>query len=357
MLIDSLGHGGAQRQFVGLSKGLKEAGYIVEVIYYHDINFYLKDLQKAGISTHLIQAKNKIIGRLKEIKKYVKTLEPDLIISYLTSPSILACLLKLTGFRGKIIVSERNITKKLDGKAQFRFHLFRLSDLVISNSNFQTNFIQTNFRFLKNKAVTIINFTDLDYFIPQFHEKNEIPQICIVASLLPSKNPINLIYACGRLKRMGYKFNVKWYGESKNEKQYADLCRQEILNQHIEDIFTIHERTSEIKSVYNESDFFCLPSFYEGTPNALCEAMACGLPVVASDVSNNAVFIKENKNGFLIKNPDDFNEIAEVLLKCLKLDHASILEFGLNSRKKAEEMLSYNRFMEEYKEVIENLFV
>ena len=61
-----------------------------------------------------------------------------------------------------------------------------------------------------------------------------------------------------------------------------------------------------------ESDFFVLPSYSEGTPNVIKEAMACGIPVIATNVSGNPELIKHNKTGLLFE-PGDVNTLAKLL--------------------------------------------
>ncbi len=67
---------------------------------------------------------------------------------------------------------------------------------------------------------------------------------------------------------------------------------------------------------YLQADLFVLPSYHEGMPMAILEAMACGLPVVSTRVGGIAELIKEGENGFLI-NPGDRQALLEALLVLL----------------------------------------
>jgi glycosyltransferase involved in cell wall biosynthesis len=73
----------------------------------------------------------------------------------------------------------------------------------------------------------------------------------------------------------------------------------------------------------NAADIFILPSLSEGRPNVIPEAMASGLPVIATAVSGTPEFIKDNKDGFLI-NPKDSNAIATKIIGLL--DHPEKIE-------------------------------
>lgn len=131
LFIDCLGAGGAQRQFVGLARMLKERGYEVNVVVYHDIPFYAPALEEKQIPCIMIGK-----GKLKALRFYyfyqlVKRMKPDWVISYLESPSLIACITKLLKGGVKLMVSERNTSQTISMSTKVRFNLFRLADYVV----------------------------------------------------------------------------------------------------------------------------------------------------------------------------------------------------------------------------------
>lgn len=74
---------------------------------------------------------------------------------------------------------------------------------------------------------------------------------------------------------------------------------------------------TDIKDLLHASDFFLLTSIYEGIPNAILEAQACGVPVVATDVGGVSEIISDNFNGVLCK-PKDAEGISEKLLHLIE---------------------------------------
>ena len=110
LLIDSLGPGGAQRQLVGLSIYLKNLGYNVSVVCYHEDPFFKNELLSQGVSYVYLEKAQGILSRIIHIARYIKRIDPKVVISYLETPSICACIAHLFNHRFRLIVSERNTT-------------------------------------------------------------------------------------------------------------------------------------------------------------------------------------------------------------------------------------------------------
>jgi glycosyltransferase involved in cell wall biosynthesis len=77
----------------------------------------------------------------------------------------------------------------------------------------------------------------------------------------------------------------------------------------------------ELPKYLRASDVYVSTSFSDGTSNSLLESMACGLPVVVSDISGNREWIHDGKNGFLTSTKDP-NALAEKILFLVKNDKA-----------------------------------
>ena len=125
----------------------------------------------------------------------------------------------------------------------------------------------------------------------------ESPLIVTTARVDSRKNVHGYIRALAILRDEGLGFRAKWYG-LKEENAYYRRCRRLIRHFGLDGIFEILPATKDVVTVYHSADCFCLPSFYEGTPNSLCEALSCGLPAVATRVSDNATYIRDGLNGY-----------------------------------------------------------
>lgn len=348
-LIDALGPGGAERQMVGLASMLKEKEYLIEVVYFDPKDFFVKYLEEAGIIVkHIsaIQGKLKLLG---SIRKEIVAFTPDVVISYLQTSCIIACLLKFTGLNYNLIVSERNTNLSKTFRDTFRFNLFRVANYVVPNSYSQQKFINDNFPFLREKNHVIVNFVDTEHFYPIPRERGNT--IVVAATIWQSKNTLGFLYAMKILKDKGVKFHVKWFGKVKDQNSYLQECETLIEQLNLRKEVELLDKTQQIAQEYRKADYFSLPSFYEGTPNVICEAMASGLPIICSDVCDNSRYVENGSNGFLF-NPNSPEDIANAIENMLDVSDQEYYSFCKNSRRKALEKLSKETFINSYLELL-----
>jgi glycosyltransferase involved in cell wall biosynthesis len=353
-LIDSWGKGGgAQRQMAGLCSMLSNQ-YHVKVLSYWDDHFWDDYLREQGLDFFTITNAKNFISKFYHVYLYLKGYAPDVVVAYLNSPSVIACLIRIiVGKRFYLIVSERNTTQNLTVREKIRFFLFRWADRIVPNSYTQERFIKRHYPHLLDKIVTITNFTDMDYFVPDNSCKKSdlILNVLIVARIVEQKNVLNFIDAINILKNKGYKLQVKWFG-SPNPKEYYMKCINRIQGYDLSDTFHFRESTINILQEYQKSDVFCLPSIFEGYPNVVCEAMSCGLPVLCSNVCDNPDIVEDGKNGFLFS-PFAIEDIVDKFMRFISLSEFARKEMGVRSRAIAETKFSKERFIQEYMELIE----
>jgi glycosyltransferase involved in cell wall biosynthesis len=349
--IDSLGAGGAQRQMVGLVAMLKEENYDVKLIIYHDDMFFSSFLVTRNIDFKLVERCNLPIRRIRNVYRELKLLKPDLVISFLDTPNIISCLCRMFGLEFKLIVSERNTTQKLSLQERLKFFFFNWTDFIVPNSYSQELFIKMRYPNLSKRVVTITNFVDVDNFLPTTRSRKSIPVIMVAATIWPSKNTLGFIEAVKLLVNLNCVFKVYWYGKSSAYEDYFDLCNYEICKSGIQDVIQLLDKTEDILKAYKEADYFCLPSFFEGMPNVICEAMACGLPIICSDVCDNALYVHDGLNGFLF-DPNSTESIANKIQEALNLGDSSYLEFSKRSVLYAERNFSKDSFLLEYVKLI-----
>ena len=109
----------------------------------------------------------------------------------------------------------------------------------------------------------------------------------------------------------------------------------------------------EMQALYRQMDILLMPSVREGFGLAVAEAMACGLPVVASNCSAIPELIDDGKGGFLCPVGDvaAFAEKINFLADSPQLRH----EMGEYNRSKVEKMFTLERMVKEYRELFEKV--
>lgn len=353
LFTDCLGAGGAQRQLVGLAIMLKEKDYNVTVATYHNIDFYKKQLDDVGVRNLVIPNGSNKKTRIWAVRTFLKKERPDWVVAYLETPSLLACIAKVTGCKFRLIVSERNTTQTVGMNERVRFFLYRWADAIVPNSYAQVNYLISHYPWMQKKLKTITNFVDLDYFSFIERKKREVPEIVIAASIWKSKNTLGFIEAVKILVERNCRFHVSWYGKSETNIDYYNDCLQKIKDYGIQDYIELKDKTKQIKNVYHSADVFCLPSFYEGTPNVICEAISTGLPVACSDVCDNHIYVMTGQNGVLF-DPNNPNDMANKISHLLNLSDVDFQEYQRNSRNIAVGKLSKDSFVDAYIKIIES---
>ena len=124
----------------------------------------------------------------------------------------------------------------------------------------------------------------------------------------------------------------------------------------IERSVTFAGEQSDIPALLQSSDVAILPSRWEGMPNALLEAMACGLPCIATRVSGSEDIIQHGVNGLLVEAEDE-QAMAQAILT-LFTNEALAQTYGDNGRKTIEQRYALahitEMYLKLYHELVEN---
>lgn len=184
--------------------------------------------------------------------------------------------------------------------------VYKKADVIIVSSTKAKKNIKKQYRIPSSKIEVIPNYIDIDLFQPK-EIKKEKGRICFVGRLSPQKNLFNLLKSVDGLDVKLVIFGSGELGE-KLKKKAKEIKRAKIE-------FRGNIPNNFLPEELNKSELFILPSFYEGNPKTLLEAMACSLPVIGTDVEGIKEIIKHKKNGYLCKT--GANSIKEAIKKVL----------------------------------------
>lgn len=112
-------------------------------------------------------------------------------------------------------------------------------------------------------------------------------------------------------------------------------------------VFTGHIQRHEVYSALKKMDVFIMPSLIEGLSEAIAQAMASSLPVIASNIEPNRELIEEDCNGLLFSVGND-QELADKMIK-LAEEPQTRLEFGRRNKELSIKFLDINNVVAEYK--------
>jgi len=190
---------------------------------------------------------------------------------------------------------------------------------------------------VNEKNVTVIpNGIDADKF--QHISRQRARRLCqlnpdskyvlTVCRLSPEKGLQYLLQAIARLNQQNVKLII--VGDGPLKKKLQKLTDQLGITQQI--FFVGAVSHSEIWKWYNASDVFCLPSLWEGCPNVIIESLACGTPVVATNVGGIPDLIPSPEYG-RITVPGDEVSLSRLLNESLEYEwnRLKIAEFGIRN--------------------------
>jgi len=366
LLIDSLGSGGAQRQLVNIASCLSDRGHEVDVcIYNSQFNFFRKRLKVKGVKVLNCDEKSSgKIGLVKSIYYYVCSGKYDIAMSFLDKPNLIIELISNFIRKTTFIVSERSNYvgfynhKSFLFKGRFRGFFHSFADHVLTNSLTQKTWLVTQYPSLKNKISCIYNGFQIDNSIVERKRNyNNGLKLLAVGRTSPEKNAINLIHGLNLFfKENNWLPSISWVGTrdmSTSAFREYNIRIDELLDSLplVKSKWEWVGESDDVSSYYKSHDYLIHPSIYEGLPNVVCEAMIMGMPVLASNVCDNAILVKEGERGFLY-DPRSPQDISMAIARCVNLPDKEYSNFSRNCQKYAHENLNL------YKQVIkfENLF-
>jgi glycosyltransferase involved in cell wall biosynthesis len=364
LIIDHFGPGGAQRQMVELACGLKRRGHAVEMfVYFNQYDFFRARLDKHQIIIHEPPTGSwASIGVVRRLASLMRRGAFDVAVSYLSTANIYAELARVVAPGTRLVVSER--TNFHDDKsamgALLRRLLHVLSDRVVANSETQAAWLRSR-PWLRGKVSCIYNGVDLS----SFHPMDSIPKSGRALRLLgvgrigPEKNLLNLILALAQFEgEFGRVPEVGWAGQRDASRAGRRYCER--IDALLASLPTVREHwhwlglQSNIPGLLRDYDALIHPSLYEGLPNSVCEALAAGMPVLASNVCDHPLLVADGSRGYLF-DPRDPASIAAAVAKLAQLDVGAWRNFARNAREYASINLSVDRMVDSYEALFTSL--
>lgn len=205
----------------------------------------------------------------------------------------------------------------------------------------------------EDKIRVIYNAVDVERFVPgpKPVDHGDRPSVVMMAGVTPIKDIITLIRSAAlvRMEIPDVRFTV--YGSLTADPWYVARCRELIQNLGLETTFYLAGHHSRPEAVYLEGDLVALSSISEAFPFTVLEAMACGRPVLATDVGGVAEAIGE---AGMVTPPRAPAEMAAAIVKLLR-DPRLCADLGAASRERALQHFQIQHLLADYGEAYAEL--
>lgn len=316
---DSGGIFGAERVILTLARGIDKELFNIFLLCMEGGNGNSRSLVnraiQSGISVETIRVNGRFdIAALMKIRKVLKRRQIDIIHSH-DYKSNLYGLLASIGLPVKRILTAHGATRDSLLKRLYLFIdvfiTYRFFDIIIAVSEdlyrklIKKGISKDHLAIIKNGLDLTLNCNN---FIAQEQLKipGESKVFAVVGRLFPDKGHRYFLEAFSRIHRRYPNTFGLIVGDGPS---YEEINRQ-VKEYGLSESISLCGLRYDMDSVYKQIDYLVIPSLTEGLPYVLLEAMAFGIPVVATSVGDIPKLIDDGKTGYTV-NPGDSDQLAD----------------------------------------------
>jgi GalNAc-alpha-(1->4)-GalNAc-alpha-(1->3)-diNAcBac-PP-undecaprenol alpha-1,4-N-acetyl-D-galactosaminyltransferase len=306
LVIYALGAGGAERVMTIMANYWAARGWSVTLItlvdrhqppfYQLDPQIHLQQLNVAGESTNLLGSLQAGWRRIKALRSAIIASKPDVIISFMNTVNVLVLL---AGWKLNIptIVSEHIYPGFTDANKIWQLLMkwtYRYADRVTLLTQNALPFYPASQGYrsivMPNPVLTPAPDLSPNPLVPK-------PTVMAMGRLHPQKGFDLLLPAFAQIQSKYPDWHLTILGEGPMRAELEALRVRLGLVDRVHFLGSVKNVDAHLR----QADLFVMPSRFEGFPMALCEAMACGLPILATDcLSGPRDIIREGIDGILV---------------------------------------------------------
>ncbi len=349
-ILPDLETGGAERIVMTLANHLPREKFKPKIMLLRKEGGYLRyvkdDVEIIDLNTERIR--HSIRPILKEIRKR----KPDIVFSgFGEVNAYLSLFIKLFP-KTKFIARETNVVSEHVTRKEIRFFykFYNSYKNIICQSDDMAQDLLKNFDIKSNKIVKINNPVDFDFIDEKLKSsqrpetfKSNFKNVVAIGNLSSRKGFDNLLKVFSRLKNENILLHI--LGDGRDKEMLHEM--KELLG--LKNV-TFHGRQENPYQFLKFADLFVLSSRYEGFPNVLLEAGACGTFSLANNCPGGInEIVQEGINGE-VSNIENHEDFAQDILKVLHQTHdANAIRGSILSR------FSKDIIMKKYEQVLGNL--
>ena len=343
-LIGTLKFGGAERQLINLINNLDiESKHLIVLSEQKNHDFY--PLLKHQISCHFMPINLRYFYiTIFKIAKYLRENRINILQTHMFWANFYGVIAgKIAGVPA-IVTTEHG---KNPWKKKWHFFIERriittFADIRVCVSQDIINNRKQNDRIPEHKLVYIPNAVN----IPEIYTKIPNSKIIIgaIGRFIQAKDFATLIEAAAILKKQNIDFEIFILGDGELRVELESL--KNALNLQLE--VKMPGFQNDIDKWLRMFDIFVISSIREGQPLVLLEAMANGLPIVATKVGGIPDTLKNGEEGILVE-PRDPEKLSSAIMKLIKYENLRI-KYGKNARERVKNNFSIKEVCQQYVE-------
>jgi glycosyltransferase involved in cell wall biosynthesis len=343
-LLEDLEYGGTQRQALELARRLDKSRFQVELWVLRAGDDLAPVAQEYGLPV-VWMARTGWVGpqSLLTLGKKLWTSPPDLLMLLTVIPNIWG---RLWGQLARVPAVVGNCR---GGAAPWRQHervLWPAADHIFCNSQILKDFLVSRYGLPPSWLTVVHNGVDTDFFQPGRNGKSDGKTVFLsVARLVPDKDHDTMLAAFGRVAVSHPKAELWLVGNGPRRETLEQKVRDSGLAGRVKFLPV----AKDIRHLYHQADVFVLSSVNEALPNVILEAMAAGLPVVATRVGGLPEAVVPGDTGLLVS-PRDVDGLAAALGSLLD-DPETRRNLGRRGRERVLEQFSFEAMVSRHEEV------
>lgn len=221
--------------------------------------------------------------------------------------------------RSGFLIEDIHSNNKFKNKVK---NILNKSTFVICQGTFWKDFFKNEFSLSDDKLKIINNWISVDEYNPIKKRINSPVKILFLGWVTKNKGIYDLINAIKKIRNKDFILEIAGNGDE--FKNLKSLLQKEGLNKKVHLLNWVYGE--EKKQLLNRADIFVLPSYREGMPNSLIEAMSSNTAVISTTVGGIPDLIKSGINGILV-NPGDIEALKNAILYYLD-DEERMIDFA-----------------------------
>jgi glycosyltransferase involved in cell wall biosynthesis len=337
--------GGSENMIAQIAPRLKKRGYNIRVLAFKSWGPVSNKLKDNGIECIALNGRGRF--DLRVLWRYFLLLRkapPDLIIAFLYRAYIPT---RVFGFLLGIqnISSVRGVWEWMNSPQKFLDKITSpLSNVIYSCSKAVTEFLVGEVGIKRENIVTIPNGIDVNCFSVKVDKKKKTKELGLnldskivgtVSRLYEPTKGIKILLEAFNIIQSKVNSQLLIVGGGKDEKTLKQIALKLKTK-----VFFLGKR-DDVAEILPIMDVFVLPSLSEGFPVVILEAMASGLPVVATDVGGSREVVSDGKTGYIVKAGNPI-KLAEKIKDLLDNDEKR-KKFGKEGFRRVKENFSINK--------------